>query len=363
MKTILFLITPLILSSLVFSSKDFSFNLKDDRLNSTYEVSQLTLSNTWASDGKTVCNESHNQRYSQICSDGEGGAIIIWEDYRSGSNYDIYAQSVNSSGDLNWINNGIAISEVSENQGAPQICSDGAGGAIITWNDYRSGTNYDIYAQCVDSYGNIKWTVNGTPISITKGNQQVPQICSDGSGGAIITWTDSNRTNPDYDIYAQRINSTGDIKWGIKDIAICNSSDSQWFPNICNDEFGGAIITWEDYRNGHSDIYAQKVNATGNTQWTLNGTTICSSIGEQIKPQICSDGTDGAIIVWFDYRSISHSDIYAQFTKFALEPPLNGGKTRKFIPFGNYYLIFCVISIISLIIIYKRQIFTSSNYK
>jgi hypothetical protein len=31
--------------------------------------------------------------------------------------------------------------------------SDGSGGAIITWKDYRSGTNYDIYAQNVSSDG------------------------------------------------------------------------------------------------------------------------------------------------------------------------------------------------------------------
>ncbi len=33
-------------------------------------------------------------------SDGSGGAIIAWQDYRSDDNYDIYAQRVDASGAL-----------------------------------------------------------------------------------------------------------------------------------------------------------------------------------------------------------------------------------------------------------------------
>ena len=311
MKIILFLITPLFLSSLASYSKIFSFDFREERLNSIDEVSQLMISNTWMSDGKAICNESKSQRYSQICSDGSGGAIITWEDYRSGSNYDIYAQFVNSSGDLKWICNGIIISEESEDQVAPRICSDGSGGAIITWEDYRND-NGDIFAQSVYSDGNIKWTANGIPICMTEGNQQVPQICSDNAGGAIITWTDFNRSSPDYNIYIQGVNSTGDIKWDINGTVICNSSDSQWFPQICSDESGGAIITWEDYRNGNADIFAQKIDSIGDIKWVINGIPVCTSDGEQKNPHICSDGSGGAIIAWEDNRSNSSYDIYAQ---------------------------------------------------
>ena len=38
-------------------------------------------------------------------------------------------------------------------QEEPEICSDGRGGAIIVWRDKRTGY-YDSYAQRVDSNGN-----------------------------------------------------------------------------------------------------------------------------------------------------------------------------------------------------------------
>jgi hypothetical protein len=54
-------------------------------------------------------------------------------------------------------------------------------------------------------------TVN-TPICTASGSQYNPQITSDGSGGAIITWED-NREGDSYteDIYAQKIDQDGTL--------------------------------------------------------------------------------------------------------------------------------------------------------
>ncbi len=72
----------------------------------------------------------------------------------------------------------------------PQICSDGAGGAIITWLSLTNGGNPSyVYAQRVNAAGAVVWTANGTAICPT-GNCSAPQICSDGAGGAIVTWSD-----------------------------------------------------------------------------------------------------------------------------------------------------------------------------
>jgi len=46
-------------------------------------------------------------------------------------------------------------------------------------------------------------------------------------------------------------------------VAICTASSEQYSPQIVSDGSGGAIITWTDYRNGNSDIYAQVVNSSG----------------------------------------------------------------------------------------------------
>jgi len=46
-------------------------------------------------------------------------------------------------------------------------------------------------------------------------------------------------------------------------IVISAAADDQLNPHIVSDGSGGAIITWDDYRNGNYDIYAQGVSASG----------------------------------------------------------------------------------------------------
>ena len=291
----------------------YSLGIKTNENSTSNKIEKLQLSaaNTWPLNGRAISTEKNDQWYPQICSDGAGGAIITWEDERNGLHGDIYAQSVNSTGDVQWTVDGVAICTENDTQGAPQISDDGAGGAIITWNDYRSGLNYDIYAQKINSAGNTIWNVNGTEISIADDDQVIPQISSDQAGGAIITWNDY-RSVSNYDIYVQKIDSTGNVKWIANGTDICTESGNQIFPQICSDGAGGAIITWEDSRGLHTDIYAQRIDSTGNVKWTANGVAISTANNTQWYTQLCSDGAGGAIITWVDYRSGTNYDIYAQ---------------------------------------------------
>ncbi len=266
----------------------------------------------WTTNGVAIGAASGDQSYPEICSDGEGGAIIVFNDYRGGATSDIYAQRIDSNGNVQWIPNGVAICTASYYQLLPQICSDGEGGAIIIWNDFRGGSYSDIYAQRIDSNGNVQWTPNGVAICIQSYNQLQTKICSDGAGGAVIMWRDYRNGN-NFDIYAQKIDSNGNTQWNANGVAICTASSDQYYPKICSDGAGGAIITW--YDNGIRafwDIYAQRIDSNGNVQWTTDGVAICTAENEQLVSQLCNDGAGGAIITWYDYRSGIYSDIYAQ---------------------------------------------------
>ena len=116
-------------------------------------------------------------------------------------------------------------------------------------------------------------------------------------------------------------------------------------------------------RNGLFDIYAQNIDLSGNIGWIANGIPICTAFHNQYYPQICSDGSDGAIITWFDYRSLPYSDIFVQFSKYALETLSDEGKRNNVIPYGIYPLFFSIIAILSLIIIYQKRIYTNSKKK
>jgi hypothetical protein len=267
----------------------------------------------WDPDGVVISTATNSQQIPQIASDGAGGAIISWADLRNGTDYDIYAQRVDGSGTIMWTAGGVSVSAAIHDQTSSQLVADGRGGAVITWSDKRNGTDIDIYAQRIDSAGAVQWTTDGVVISAATGSQQSPQIVSDGSGGAIIAWWDY-RNGTTSDIYAQRIDVSGVVQWAADGVVISDATNDQAAPAIATDGHGGAIIAWNDRRGGtYYDIYAQRVDDAGTVQWTANGIVIATASYTRSNQRILSDGLGGAIIAWQDYRSgMSNADIYAQ---------------------------------------------------
>ncbi|MFX1298313.1 MAG: hypothetical protein ACFFD2_26095, partial [Promethearchaeota archaeon] len=155
------------------------------------------------------------------------------------NNFNEFLISTNGTPDILWTANGTAICTETSSLTEIQICSDSEGGAIIVWTDIRNDSDGDIYAQKVNSTGHTQWTIDGVAIHASTETERRPQLCSDGEGGAIITW-EHNGISSSYDIYAQRINSTGDFPWGgVKEVY--GGALAQQYPQICSDEQGGAI--------------------------------------------------------------------------------------------------------------------------
>jgi hypothetical protein len=282
----------------------------------------------WTANGVNICNQAASQRGPRITGDGSGGAFITWFDNRAG-NYDIYSQRIASGGAVVWTTNGVATCTMAADQLTPDVASDGADGVIITWTDFRSSTDFNIYAQRVGPSGAIVWVVDGVVMNNNVAYAQIdPMIVSDGLGGAIISWTDY-RTGTTADIYAQRVNSTGAVQWTATGVIICTAVGDQIFSQLVSDGNNGAYITWEDHRNaGNSDIYAQRIASNAALNWAATGFEICTFANDQLRPYLVSNGNQGAIVVWQDYRSGNNFDIY--------EVGFNTTGIIGIDPFGNY---------------------------
>lgn len=259
----------------------------------------------WTVNGIAVCANSALQHVPEMTSDGNGGAIIAWQDNRSGS-ADIYAQRVNGSGAVQWAADGVPVCAATSDQTSPQLIADGNGGAIVVWQDLRGGTNYVPYAQKLNAAGAAQWTVDGVLLSAT-GTAETPQIVSDGNGGAIMAWHQYN--SGDFDIYAQHITANGLLGWGSNGVVACALTSKQLRPQIAGDGAGGAIIVWEDYRNvSYSNLYAQRLNAVGVVQWTVNGVAVAPNTLSQIRQRLLSDGSGGVFVAW----QYGNNLVYAQ---------------------------------------------------
>jgi hypothetical protein len=275
-----------------------------------------------------IATSPNDQINAASVGDGIGGVITAWQDKRSGNHYNIYAQHISANGAMLWPANGVAVCSVDSDQVNPAIISDGSGGAIIAWQDKRSG-NYDVYAQRVNSNGAIQWNPSsGDSVCKVVFDQVNIVMVSDGNGGALLTWEDyrSNAGPGLADVYTQKLNATGVPQWIANGIGVCTQAAAQHGPRIISDGNGGAILTWYDLRAGNYDIYAQRVNAAGGLVGIANGVAVCTSGTDQTNPDICSDGAGGAIIVWQDYRSTTSIDIWVQrmSSAMAIRWPVNG---------------------------------------
>ncbi len=274
----------------------------------------------WYADGIPVCDTPASQSWPLIVGAPKGGAIIVWGDTRAG-NQDIYAQRIDADGVKQWAPDGISVCTEPALQDGIKAVADGAGGVIVTWEDWRNG-NQDIYAQRIDATGATVWETNGVPVYKGPGDQYDPVLIADGSGAAIFAWWDISTS--DWNIFAQRLSPAGEPMWGhtadghSAQTPVCTANGNQGGPAVVSDENGGAFFVWSDYRNEpnfytSAQLYAQRIDSDGKPQWQKDGIPMSNLHYNQQQPACIADGAGGFIVVWWDEREV-FADIYAQRT-------------------------------------------------
>jgi hypothetical protein len=246
-----------------------------------------------------------------VVSDGAGGAIVVWADTRV-AGPGLYAQRLDATGARQWGDGGVALALADPAPGPPQAVSDGAGGVIVTWEDRRDGVQSDIYARRVDASGTPLWTNDGVKVYSNGLDQIHPTIVADGAGGAVIAWEDQ-RSGISSDVYAQRLNGAGARQWGNAGLAVSNGAGEQLFPAIAaSDTF--FVLVWQDTRDGTGySLYSQRLSRFGVASWTAGGVPECLTPGVRGVPVIAGDGAGGATIAWSEERMSPYfADVFAQ---------------------------------------------------
>ncbi|MHC1630600.1 MAG: hypothetical protein ACXQTG_06610, partial [Methanoculleaceae archaeon] len=268
----------------------------------------------WDPSGLPAAAGAGDQMVS-VLSDGRGGAFLSVFNIPPSGTATIYAQRVDSSGTQVWGVPGIPVWLESGYSSPASLASDGKGGIFLFWSDLREILNHrDIYAQRIDRDGAVLWVENGVSICSMDEHQIQPyRAIPDGEGGAIVVFSHAPLYVYDgFDIYAQRIDSLGTKLWGDACAAVCTAPNHQGLYWAATDGAGGAIISWVDCRySSNIDPYIQRLGSDGTPLWTVNGIRVSSALGSQYVLGCISDGEGGAIVNWDDGRN-GYFDIYAQ---------------------------------------------------
>ncbi len=256
----------------------------------------------WAPDGVAVCTAPGHQTVSHTIADTEGGAILIWLDRRVDPDRDIYAQRIRGDGTRapGWPSEGVALSTAPGYQFFLSVAPDGFGGALVAWEDYTQPSASDIYAQRVTAEGEIPpgWPPNGVPVCSATSFQLNPKVAPDGAGGAFVVWEDT-RSGSTEDVYAQHVTASGAVAlgWEPNGVAICTQPASQPKPAVASDGLGGGILAWSDLRNGNKDIFAHKLALDGPVPTLLSLMDVEAGSGEVLLTWYGSGAASLAAIV------------------------------------------------------------------
>jgi hypothetical protein len=173
------------------------------------------------------------EQVPEIAFDGTN-YLVVWQDNRNGNDFDIYAARLTPSGEvLDTL--GIPISIADSNQVKPDITFDGEN-YIILWEDYRNGSESDIYAAKVDIEGNV---IESFPVSTLEGKQIQPALVR-GSGNQVLVvysgWTGEyqGKIYNSMRIWGKMLNEPSDVKEEESNVIVTYYKLEQNYPNPFN---------------------------------------------------------------------------------------------------------------------------------
>lgn len=259
-----------------------------------------------------------------LANAGAGRLIVAWTTSTGFSGvHDIVAMRVDASGVPGWPLPAVPVCTAISTQEYPQVVSDGVGGAIVVWQDDRSGASRDLYAQRLTVNGIPLWGADGLPLCTAPGIQERVCVLGDGAGGVFAAWLDDRAggLNPadGNDVYAQHLGAVGAAAWPANGVPVCTEAYVQRPNALVPDGSGGVLVVWEDERIGEdiTDLYAQRVDAGGISMWSPGGVPVCAAPYDQGESVAVSDGNGGMVAAWVDRRNgygyaRDFEDVYAQ---------------------------------------------------
>ena len=307
-----------------------------------------TAGGIWGEQALPLCTVDGEQNMIDAVPDGEGGAVVVWRDDRSGSAA-IYARRVDAAGTRLWGFGGRLICEAAGSRDRPRIIAVPDSRFVVIWEDSRGG-NVDLYGQKLDLEGNELWTPGGVPVAEAAGDKREVDLAVVASDQIVAAWTDTR--NGDDDIYIQRLDASGNRLWSPGGLPVMVEAGNQQDPSVAAeadgrawvlfrlseqamlaaqimDEFGGTAVPafavpggGETIRNyavasdgagglhcvfeiaaGNGDIAAQRLLRGGNfaePMWDV--AVVCGDSTAQHDPTVVAGAEGDALVFWIDER-------------------------------------------------------------
>ncbi len=249
-----------------------------------------------------LVSRSANMEVNVAIAFGGNGYLVVWQDKRNETSYDIFGTRLDVSG-LVLDPAGIAISTEVEDQSIPDVAY-ALGKYLVVWNDKRAEDGFSqIFGARVDTAGAVRDPAGIGISTLSEVYHGYPAVAFDGQN-FLVVW-DDYRNTADSDVYGTRVDTAGAVL-DVGGFAICTEAGDQYVSGLA---WSGAnyLAAWTDARTDDGDIYGARVAQDGSVL-DSGGFAIYVATSDQGEPTVAFDGTN-YLVVWTGYSG-DDNDIY-----------------------------------------------------
>ena len=291
----------------------FSFQGKDEEgaLNQYYQILDFDLNTISDSTGLPVYENlfGFNQEYAALTSGEDGYIYFAFSDLRE-LDYDIYLQKYSTEGDPQWLDGGILVGGLSNDDIVQAVEPLPGAGCVVSWMG-GPWNDLNIFAQAVDENGGVAsgWSEEPMVVSDAEG-YQLNVLMHRAGDSLVFIWEDTRNQNSD--IFAQVISSGGIVLGETDGFVVTEKPNDQKVPSaVFNVATNEVFICWEDFESGYDfDLFNASINMDG--LMVSEETVISSEDGDQQEPAVGLSDEAHYLLAWQDSRGGGEPDIYYQ---------------------------------------------------
>ena len=269
----------------------------------------------WEEDGRLIINHSHKINWFNASSIFNGEIIIGWVSNTGGGSDSLNIQRLDANGSKMWTNDLLVANaslEPSYILGlyGYHIIHDNSGYCISIGTVYFGGSSGNRITRFT-SDGVLTGLYNGEPegTQYNFGSSGL-QRSYDAFDNIYLYYSTGNGAGAE--LMCLKVNTAGDTIWGPASVLTGTSGLSYQFSGISDEN--GITFVWQGNGVNAENLYARRLTADGNFDWSGSTLTICDADGSQSNFFMKKSG-NFYYIVWADGRpgtSPGYADIYAQ---------------------------------------------------
>jgi hypothetical protein len=194
---------------------------------------------------------------ASVAIDNQGYFVVAWTQIASNGNTDVLAQAFNPSGSA--IGGIVPVATGTFAQTQPSVAMDAFGDFVVAYTRNTNNNNPDIFAKL---YNANEQLVSVVPVATTAGRETNPSVAMtpDGRFDVAYEFVPQHLLNPFHFVELNQYGAQGQL---LDTRTISATPTDATIPSVSVDNFGNAVVAWEQNVGFGLGIQARRVSSTG----------------------------------------------------------------------------------------------------